>query len=462
MIFKKLSIAAAVAAFFAPTLAQAATESAADLQKEINKLQYEVNQLQSHQTKAMKNGSKANQQKSLTAIPITTTPLLGLQADYSGFDLISNFSSINEDLVLLQTRNKDEAAMSSEEVGAQHPRVLFSGFINLGATYLNPEYFGSPVSTTSLNITAAALDTTAYVSPWVNAFVELKWNSGPGLNTLKANRAFITVGKLNRSPFYGSIGTMYVPFGRYSTTLISDPITKQMGRTQATQGALLLGYSKPNVSTQVFAFKGNSKLNGSLENVVGADANYYAHYSHGTAQLGAGLINTLSESIGLQMHTYQNNLVGFSGLNLTKQVPAYDVNAQASFDAFTLTTEFLGTTTAYATQDATYTNAGNSAGANPKALHLEGIYNFNLIHRPSSAGLFFDHTAQALGFALPENSFGAIFNTAIAKDLLFAMQYSHNIDYKTTQQATTAGTTSTITGTGKAQNIYYLQLAAYF
>jgi hypothetical protein len=458
MTLKKLSIAAAVAAFFAPTLVIAAPATAADLQKQINQLQKEINQMKATQAKT------APEQVTIT--PASTTPLLGVESAYDGSDLISNFSSINEDLTLLETRNKFEAALDKESALAERPRLLFSGYINLDAAYMDPQYFGAPLHQTSLNITAATLQTTAYVSPWVNAFVELKWNSGPGQNAIKANRAFITVGKLNSKPFYGSIGTMYVPFGRYSTSMISDPVTKQMGRALSTQGALLAGFSKPSVSAQVFGFKGNSFINGKSDDIIGADANYYAHYNHGSAQLGAGMINNLSESIGLQSYGYFNQAptgstapTGFSGLSMSKQVPAYDVNAQASYNAFMLTTEFLGTTTAYATQDLSF----NTAGAKPKALHVEGIYNFKIINRPSSAGLFFDHTSQALGLGMPENSLGAMFNTEVAKDLLFAAQYSHNTDYKTTDAATGLPTGATkIIGTNKSQNIYYLQLAAYF
>ena len=456
MIFKKLSIAAAVATFCAPTFAQAATHTEADLQKQINQLQQEINQLQVHKAKA--------EEKTFLAIPISTTPLLGVESTYDGSDLISNFSAINEDLTLLKTRHDEEAAMDPQEATAHRPRMLFSGFINLDAAYLDPQFFGAGLHQTSLNITAAALDTTAYISPWVNAFVELKWNSTPaGQNTIKANRAFITLGKLNRSPFYASIGTMYLPFGRYSTAMVSDPITKQMGRALSTQGAILAGFSKPNVSAQVFGFSGNSKINNKADDVFGADANYYANYGHGKAQLGAGLINNLSESIGLQGYLYYDaataNVIptGFTGQNMAKQVPAYDLNAQASYDAFVVTTEFIGTTTAYANSDLSF----NNAGAKPKAFHIEGLYNFTMIHRPSNAGLFFDHTAQALGLAMPQNSFGVVFNTEVAKDLQFAAQYSHNTDYKTTDSATATPAISA-TGTGKAQNIYYLQLAAYF
>ena len=460
MILKKLSIATAVAAFIAPTLAMAATQTS-DLQNQINKLQQEVNHLNAHH-------NRLRSKNHFRAVPVTTTPLLARRAAYDGSDLISNFSSINEDLTLLNSRANDETALKTD-LGRKHtnrPRswVQLSGYINAAGTYSNPKWFGATTHSTSLDITAAEIDTTAFISPWVNAFVALKWNSvgaNPSQrNIIQANRAFITLGNLNKSSFYASLGNMYVPFGRYSTGMISDPLTKQMGRARADRAAALVGYSKANINAQAFGFRGDSQIKGHNDDVFGADANYLTSYKNGKAQLGAGLISTLSEAIDVQSFNYQGNGHGFSGGTLVKRVPAYDLNAQASFGAFQLTGEFIGTTTAYDTADLTF----NTAGAKPKAFHAEGTYNFNLRARPSNVGVFYGHTAQALGFGLPKNSFGFIFNTEVAKDLLLAAEYAHNTDYGTSDKATTGGPVPlTISGaTGKSQNVFYLQLAAYF
>jgi hypothetical protein len=458
MTFKKLSIAAAVAAFIAPTFAIAAT-SQADLQKQINQLQQEVTHLNAHHMKKHHRGL-------FRAVPVTTTPLLARRADYAGHDLISNFPSINEDLTLLQSRAKDENALlaATGRKHASRPRswVQLSGYVNAAGEYDQPKWFGASTHSSSLDITAAELDTTAFISPWVSAFVALKWNSTTLGNYIKANRAFITLGNLNKSPFYASLGSMYVPFGRYSTQLIADPVTKVMGRALAGHSALLAGFSKPNLSIQGFGFRGDSnygKNGDKKDDVFGADANYYANYKNGKAQLGAGLITNLSEALDLQSYSYQSNTYGFTGHNMSKRVPAFDLNAQASFGAFQATGEFIGTTTDYDAKDMTF----NKVGAKPKALHLEGSYNFNMINRPSSVGIYYDHTAQALGFALPEHSYGVMFNTEVAKDLLFAAQYAHNIDYKTTDSAgSTSSNLPSHTGTSKSQNVVYLQLAAYF
>jgi hypothetical protein len=452
MTFKKLTIAAVVAAFVAPTIAVANSQTD-DLQNQINRLQREVNHLNMHHKK----------NHALRKVAVTTTPLLARQSAYNATDLISNFSGINEDLTLLQNRNKVEGAMGAKHAAKPRSWVQLSGYVNAVGQYSEKDHLGGNTHSTNLNITAAELQTIANISPWVSGFVSLKWNSFDGTNNVAAQRAYMTLGKLSTSPFYASVGTMYVPFGRYSTALIEDPVTKVMGRNLSTHGAALIGFAKPSVSAQIFGFKGDALVKGKSDDIIGADANYYATYKNGKAQIGAGFINNLSESIGIQSYSYQNNgNYGFNGFNMAKRVPAYDINAQASFGAFALTGEFIGTTTDYDTADLSF----NSKGARPKALHIEGLYNFKLMNRPSNVGLFYGHTSQALGFALPNNSFGAIFNTEVAKDLLLAAEYDHNVDYKATDKAA-AGVSHSATplpfnGTGKSQNIFDVQLAAYF
>ena len=56
------------------------------------------------------------------------------------------------------------------------------------------------------------------------------------------NKAFVVIGDFLRSPFYLSFGQMFVPFGTFSTTMVSSPVTQILARVQAR--ALVLGYKQ--------------------------------------------------------------------------------------------------------------------------------------------------------------------------------------------------------------------------
>ena len=60
------------------------------------------------------------------------------------------------------------------------------------------------------------------------------------------DRGFIIIGNFNRSPIYGSLGQMYVPFGRYGSNMISLPLTYFIGKTKARAISVGLAPQKMN------------------------------------------------------------------------------------------------------------------------------------------------------------------------------------------------------------------------
>ena len=56
----------------------------------------------------------------------------------------------------------------------------------------------------------------------------LTLGSGNPINNsrLFLQRAFFTIGNLDTSPIYFSMGQMFVPFGDYTTYQLSNPVTK--------------------------------------------------------------------------------------------------------------------------------------------------------------------------------------------------------------------------------------------
>ena len=111
-------------------------------------------------------------------------------------------------------------------------------------------------------------------------------------------------------------------------------------------------------------------VNGDVNDSFGADADYYALYKHGKLQVGAGLVNNLSEANSIQAFNVNGTLNGWNNYNMHKEVPAYNFNAQAALGAFTLTGEFIGTSTGYDIQDLSF----NGKPAHLSALHIEGMY----------------------------------------------------------------------------------------
>ena len=112
--------------------------------------------------------------------------------------------------------------------GKQRAWLQLSGYLSIAGTHQERQYFNNDKSLSTLDVPAARLDITSMISPWVNAFMALKWDTTK-TNNLSVNRAFMTIGNLNKTPFYMTLGTMFTPFGRYSSAMVTDPFDKNSG-----------------------------------------------------------------------------------------------------------------------------------------------------------------------------------------------------------------------------------------
>ena len=75
---------------------------------------------------------------------------------------------------------------------------------------------------------------------------------GPRINNsaFNLNMGFVNIGNLDKTPFYFTAGQLYVPFGRYSTSMVSAPLTLNLARTKTRP--FILGY-KSQEDTGPFA-----------------------------------------------------------------------------------------------------------------------------------------------------------------------------------------------------------------
>ena len=167
--------------------------------------------------------------------------------DFNLSNLITNWGGeTNTNLTILKHRQIENNEIALKNLAPQdHPVIELSGYVE-GEASVGRNIINKNVS--DINLSGVELDTLAEISQWTTAYVVLKYDdSAPSTGYRASNsnvyvdKAFLTVGDLNKFPVYASIGQMYVPFGEYSNYMITDPITKTIGRTK--ERAILLGFS---------------------------------------------------------------------------------------------------------------------------------------------------------------------------------------------------------------------------
>lgn len=429
---------------------------------------------------------------------VSSGPYIGIPLEFSGSNLIVNSPSVNEDIILLKLRRNIIQRLESygrpEEANGSH--ILLSGTIQGQALFTNNS--NSSNNQSDINLTTAALD--AYIlgpSRWTSGLLELSYDNNIGTETgsfssnnrtqnsrVYINKAFVVIGDFLQTPFYATFGQMYVPFGVYSTTLVSDPLTQTLARTKAR--AILFGYKQQSVNNfyaSAYIFRGASHASAtSRVNNGGINVGYGFKMNQVNADVGAGVIANIADSQGMQYTGNQPLFAGFGGptvvtvatttpgvtanlINvdtgnekLVHRVPAYDAHALLGFgDNIQVIGEYIAASTNFNPNDMTY----NSHGARPQALALEGIYNIPKFYYHTSVALAYGMSKNALAIGLPAKRYSFVVNQSWWKDTLQSLELRHDINYS--GSATSSGSNVTgPSGTGQSANMITFQFSYFF
>lgn len=498
-----VSFIAASVMLSAPVYAVAVSqEEVQDLKKTITGLQKQVNHLEHQVDHASKSVNKSNSggsklSNSMTGkqlvkliheeqeylpfdldVPgqafVSTGPYIGVPFQFAGSDLVINSPSVNQDVQLLAIRKSimQQLNMMGGEIVKEpyHSHLLLSGLIEAAAEYDNPG--GSP-STTDINLSSVSLD--AFIlgpSPWMLGFVEFNYvdvtpandvfggtsNYRVSDSRLGVNKAFVTLGNFTESPYYGSFGQFYVPFGVYSSVMVSSPLTKFLMRTKAR--SILLGFMQQDpVSAfygSAYIFRGDSHAASVPKvNNGGLNVGYKFKRDWLKGKVGAGVIGNIADSAGMQTAgNFQN------AEQLVHRTPGYDLNTVLSLgDHIDLIGEFVTASTSFNPTNMSY----NGSGAKPWAFDVEAAYSIDLFQtKPSSLGLGYSQSHEALALGLPLNRLALVLNTSWWRNTLQSLEFRRDREYAASDTASGGGGVATPAASGKIDKAVTAQFDYYF
>lgn len=403
---------------------------------------------------------------------VSTGPYVGVPYQFSGGDLVVNSPSVNTDLQLLSIRKSihEQLMAMNDQLFKEptHSHLLLSGTAEVQGNYTNAG--GSP-STTNIDLTNVALDA-FFMGPsdWTLGFIEFDYNNGtPASDVFNAtnqytvansrlmvNKAFITIGNFSKSPFYGTFGQMYVPFGTYQSILISDTLPKVLGRTKAR--AIELGFMQQGQNAfygSAYIFRGDS-YTASVDKVNNGGLNLGYKFSgpvNGTA--GVGVIGNLADGLGFQT---ANNFQNFEAIN--HRVPGYDVNATVGLGKkWDFIAEYITAATNFNPNDMGY----NGHGAKPSAIDTELSYAFPILdNKPSAIGIGYAASSEAMAMGLPLNRYSLVMNTSLWRNTLQAIEFRHDREYPASSTGVNAGAAAATPATGKCDNAITASFDYYF
>ncbi len=408
----------------------------------------------------------------IAGTPVVTTPYLGDRPAFDGSDYIVNISSINRDIRLMEQRRRLYRAY--ERIGYPKPNmpiIAISGKVEPVAM-INRPYVGKTKS--DLNLGASELDVAAALNDKVEGFMSIAYDDTPppigprvSNSVFSLNMGFVNIGNLDKSPIYFTAGQMYVPFGRFSTSMISSSLPMRLGRTKSRP--FILGYKSQGPFGPygaIYGFKADTGLGHS--NIGGANLGYTINTGNITGDIGAGYISSITDSTGMQdtgaapFTSFGGFASPTNGTELIHKVGGIDVHGNISFDRYSLTAEWVGTSQTFRAWELSF----NGRGARPQAAQLEAAITFMAFKKPASLAVTYQWTKDSLALNLPKHQYGGVFNISIWRDTIESLEYRHSVDYRTTQFANGAPAPHHLNeptfGTGRSADALIGQIGIYF
>jgi len=442
------------------------------LEDQIHSLKSQIDQMQKSESNS---DSDNGQLKTLMELyahgpAVVTSPVFGLRGPSDNYELMINLSQINKDLYFLKLRQKmDDYAGENEIAIPRGPVMVLSGGIEGQIVYKGNDGY-SKNSKTDVNLYRAELDVVGEVAPWATGVMIINYDdkdrksSGGSVarsnnSRLRIDRAWITLGELNKFPAYFSIGQMYAPFGLYKSFMVSTPVTRYLGRVK--DRMVILGYEDSGLYGQVYAFSGETKKDKSNEIVRHGGFNAGYTYGSGDVKLaiGGGILGNLAESQEMQNIFGVDKVTGVSAERINSRVLGYNGRAKLDIYSFTLVAEYIGASKAFDSNDISF----NSVGAKPQALDVEGAYSFKIKGKVSTLFAGYNQTSQALALNLPKQSYFAGYSMALMKNVIAGIEYRHDVNYNWGDTATsTNGTVLLGSVKGRHSNTVTTQLGVYF
>lgn len=329
-------------------------------------------------------------------------------------------------------------------------------------------------SDADLTLGSSELDIAAALNQDVEAYIAVAYDEsppaiGPRINNsaFNLNMGFVNIGNLDKTPFYFTAGQLYVPFGRYSSSMISAPLTMNLARTKTRP--FIFGYKSQEdtgVFAAVYAYRSDTTLGKS--GVGGANLGYVFQGPDMSGEVGASYISSIDDAAGMQS-TASNVGTTFGGFgSLTngsehvRKSHAMGVHGYVGVDRFNFTAEWVGAIQRFRPQDLSF----NARGAKPQAIQTEAGMTFRAFNRPSSIGVGYQWSKDALALNLPQQRIIGVFNISIWKDTVESLEYRHDIDYARTQFANGAAPPGFVNeptiGTGRSADTVSAQIGVYF
>lgn len=267
----------------------------------------------------------------------------------------------------------------------------------------------------------ATVDIVAQANDWLLGLAELKVSDAQGdeanKDKLILDQGLVTVGNLDVSPIYATVGDYYMPFGRYNSYMVSDSLPKLLGGTKAK--AISLGWAnKDSLNSNFFFMQKNVASNGAVrpdQNTPwGASIDFERSINNVKVKTSLSYVNSMAN--GKLISSGLCNVSGGACYNTADSKDSHGVDAIATlgYGPFEVSADYLT-----AIDDMTL----NTTKVKPTANHLEARYLFKTLGKNSDVAVSYGQTKHIADLPLPSKQYGATYSVAINDYITTDVEY---------------------------------------
>lgn len=303
------------------------------------------------------------------------------------------------------TISKGEQHQIAEEVVQS---LTLSGVVEVEANHTN-DFGGNNSSGLELATVELAIDAQAH--PWVQGHVLFLYEEGDD-DDVVIDEAFVTIGNSKETPFYLSAGRMYVPFGNFTTFMISDPLTLEMAETQET--ALQVGFGAENWHSALYAFNGDTSEGDDSSTIeqYGAHVGYSFEAGGWNVAVDTSYTSSLFDS---DLLTEEFGDAAVAG----DYISGFGVQGVLGIGNVTLIGEYI-----LALEDLNV----EGEKINPYTFNIEGAVVVELVGNEMAFALACQGSKALVGI-LPEQRFMASIGISLFEDTALTLEYAYDKDY---------------------------------
>ena len=313
-------------------------------------------------------------------------------------------------------------------------KVDISGLIE-AELIAGQDFTGNHHSDIVLATTHVGMDAT--ISERVSTHISLLYEEGE--TPLEIDEAYI---HYKNNPFAATalkLGQLYLPFGKFETMMVSDPLTLEIGEIR--KSSLLFSYSN-GFNFSLFLFNGDlneaGTANDTIDN-IGLTLGYLHTANNLSIDSGIAYLNNMSETNGLGDAIITNNPLG----RINKAIGGYAAHLALNWGSVTLIGELVHAMDSF--------KIGEIDPLRRNQPHASNLEASMVINKKLSLGLSLQHSRETAALGLPKRRILVGSSYYIDKSLRVKCEFAADRDHSIADG-----------GTGNASHSFTLQLASEF